>query len=185
MGRKKINAKRNLTRIPTPKQMLILEIAILLMSRGIEPTAKKIYDFTVLQNKQDPSKVIPVTIYTLNYWFQHENFRKWFDKAIADRIRKEMNIDARNLLFVDKMWKLAMTGTEAANMRAADIYARISGLYQDITNINIDNSKKTINISQIPTLEDLENSDILFIDKAKTETKNITMKQDTDSEENE
>jgi len=178
MGNKKLNINTKMTRIPTPKQMMVLELAILMMMKGIEPTAKKLYDFMVLKNKQNPDIIVPVAFPTLAKWFQHEKFRNWFDKAIADRIRKNMNIDARNVVFVDKMWKEAMKAEP--NMAAANLYARIAGLLQEQTNINIDNRQQTINgnpITNIPSIEDLETGKIVISEKEEN-LKKLPLKED-------
>jgi hypothetical protein len=45
-----------------------------------------------------------------------------------------------------------MAGTEPHNMRAAEIFAKLSGLYQEVTNVNIDNRQQTVNVLSIQEL---------------------------------
>ena len=155
MNKIHIVKKRKFT--PTAQQVVILEIAITLLKNGLAPFPYNITQYVEKQAKRTGKHKI-VHEQTIYKWFREkEGFKEWFGEAISKKILEDdPHIESKKLVYVDRMWKLAMSGTEPHNMRAAEIFAKLTGLYNDNINISVDNSQKTINVqTTVPRIEDI------------------------------
>jgi len=140
---------------PTAKQLVVLEIAILLLKEGSIPLPNNIIKY--LEKTKIKTGIKCVHHSTIWSWFNKSDFKEWFTQKISKKILEDdPHFESKKLVYVDRMWKLAMSGTEPHNMRAAEIFAKLTGLYNDNINISVDNSQKTINVqTTVPRIEDI------------------------------
>ncbi len=136
---------------PTIKQIVLLEIAITLLKTGMPPFP---YNLVKYINKQAEitGKARVISDQVIFRWFREfKGFKEWFADAITKKILEDdPHFESKKLVYVDRMWKLAMSGTESHNMKAAEIFAKLSGLYSDTMNINVDARQQSLTVKADP-----------------------------------